>query len=196
MGALPSRYRNIIIVGLAAIFAAGAVTFVLDRREGPTPLEISFTEPTPGEGGPIQVYITGAVAEPGVYEMSDGDRVIDLLGEAGGQASDANLEAINLSLRLHDEDQVVVPRQGEPAVEVSNASSQVLAAEGRPVNINAASARELDEALPGIGEVYSQRIVDSRTWDGMFTSPEDLVERRLIPDATFEKIEHLISVGP
>ena len=196
MASIPDRYRNIIIVGIAAIFAAAAVTFVLDRREGPTPLEISFTEPTPGEGGPIEVYITGAVAEPGVYEMSDGDRVIDLLREAGGQAPDANLEAINLSLRLHDEDQVIVPRQGEPVAGPSNPSSQVLAAEGEPININAASAQELDDALPGIGEVYSQRIVDSRTWDGLFTNPEDLVERRLIPGATFEKIEHLINIGP
>ena len=37
------------------------------------------------------MYITGAVVSPGVYEMADGDRVVDLLYEAGGQAPDAEL---------------------------------------------------------------------------------------------------------
>ena len=131
------RYRNPIIIVLAALLAAAVVALVLDQRDEQA-LEIRLGEPTPG--GPIEVYITGAVARPGVYELADGDRVIDLLRQAGNFTEDANPQAINLAQRLHDEDMIVVPRLGEPASEVAGAVSL-------SVNINTATARELDAAL-------------------------------------------------
>jgi competence protein ComEA len=136
----------------------------------------------------MEVYITGAVEEPGVYEVPDGARVVDLLYEAGGPADNANLEAVNLAARLHDEDQVRVPRQGEAVSDVAGAATGA-------ININTASASELD-ALPGIGEVYSQRIVDSRTGDGPYRSVDDLMARGIIPRATFEQIRELVTAGP
>jgi competence protein ComEA len=60
------------------------------------------------------------------------------------------------------------------------------------IDINTASAALL-ETLPGIGEVYSQRIIDSRTNEGPFETTEDLVERKLIPRSTYDKIEDLIT---
>ena len=183
------RYRNPIIVGLAALLAAAVVTIIVQQRSGPDALEIRPGELTPAPGGPIEVHITGAVAQPGVYEMADGDRVVDLLYEAGGPAPDANLEAINLAKRLHDEDLVLVPRVGQ-------ANSNVLGASSLTVNINTASADELDATLPGIGEAYSQRIVESRTTDGPFATPEELLERELIPRATYDGIRDMITVGP
>jgi competence protein ComEA len=190
--------RNAVIIGLAALLAGAIVFLAVERRDGTRPLEINIAQLTPTPGGPIEVYITGAVARPGVYEMQDGDRVIDVLLEAGGAAPDANLEALNLAVRLRDEDQVTVPRIGQvaPAASSGGSASDVAAAATVPVNINTASARELDDALPGIGEVYSQRIVDSRTRDGPFTSPDDLLLRALIPRATFERIRELVTVGP
>lgn len=183
------RYRNPIIVGLAALLAAAVVTIVLQQRNGPDALEIRPGELTPAPGGPIEVYITGAIAHPGVYEMPDGDRVIDLLYEAGGPAPDANLEAINLAKRLHDEDRVIVPRFGQPVSGVAGVVS------GTAVNINTAPAETL-ASLPGIGEVYSQRIVESRATLGLFTKIEELLERELIPRATYDRIRDMITVGP
>jgi competence protein ComEA len=66
---------------------------------------------------------------------------------------------------------------------------------GALVNINTASASDLD-ALPGIGEVYSQRIVESRAAEGLFASPDDLVNRDIIPRGTYDKIRDLIAIGP
>ena len=184
--AVSDRVNQIIIIVLAAIVAAGIVWFAFDRQGGPQALEIDL--PNAIEAGPIEVYITGAIAEPGVYEMENGDRVIDVLFEAGGHTDDADLEAINLAVRLQDEDQIVVPRVGQPASTVAGTNSA-------KININTASAGELD-ALPGIGEVYSQQIVVNREANGPYGSTEELVERQVIPRSTFERIRDLITTGP
>jgi competence protein ComEA len=138
------------------------------------------------------VHVAGAVAVPGVYAVQEGDRVVDAVEAAGGPAPDADLVALNLARRVHDEDQVVVPRVGEE-LRVSQALSD--STNGALIDVNTASAAVLD-SLPGIGEVYSQRIVDSRIAGGRFESTEDLVARRLIPRATYDKIKDLITVSP
>ena len=127
---------------------------------------------------------------PGVYFLNDGDRWIDAVEAAGGPAADADVEAINLARRLHDEDQVLVPRLGERAVLGSAQAPQ-----DERININSASAAVLD-SLPDIGEVRSQSIVDSRQRDGPFPRIEELVERKLIPQSVFDQIRELITVGP
>ena len=183
------RLPTLVILALAAVLAAGIAFFVAGHRSEPAPLELVADTPRTGE--PIEVYITGAVARPGVYQLSYGDRAVDALYAAGGQTPDADLEAINLATRLRDEEQIVVPRVGA----APSGTSQVAGAATGPANINTASAAELD-ALPGIGEVYSARIVESRERDGPFQSLEDLLARDLIPRATFEKIYGLITLGP
>ena len=82
-----------------------------------------------------------------------------------------------------------MPRQGPPAAGVAGATATA------KIDINTATAQLLD-SLPGIGEVYSQRIVDSRAVNGPFVSIDDLLEREIIPRSTFEKIKDLITVGP
>jgi competence protein ComEA len=189
MDALIERYRTHIIAGLIAIIAALAVWAFLEQRDGPEPIELISDSSTPdatGDGGPITVYITGAVNQPGVYELTDGDRAIDALDAAGGAAPDANIEAVNLALRLHDEDQLTVPRLGGATSGVAGVT-----ATGTTINLNSATAAEL-EALPGIGETYAARIVDSRTTAGPFASPEELVTRELIPQGTYERIRTLV----
>ncbi len=183
---MPDRVSQIIIIALVAVVAAGIVWFAVDRQNGPGALVIDL--PNTVDEGPIEVYITGAVAEPGVYEVEPGDRVIDVLFEAGGQTDDADLTAINLALRLHDEDQIIVPRIGESVPRVAGAAT------GK-ININTASASELD-ALPGIGEVYSEQIVVNRETNGPYVSGEELVERQVLPRGTYERIRDLITTGP
>jgi len=183
---MSERINQIIIIALAGVVAAGVVWFAFDRQSGPQALQIDLPNAT--EQGPIEVYITGAVAEPGVYEVEAGDRVIDVLFEAGGHTDDADLEAINLTVRVNDEDQIVVPRVGQANADVAGDRSA-------RININTASAAELD-ALPGIGEVYSEQIVVNREANGPYVSSEELVERQVIPRGTYERIRDLITAGP
>jgi len=191
MTAWLERYRAPLLTALAGAAALGLVFFILREREGPPPLELQVGSAS-SSGSEMMVHVTGAVAAPGVYVVQEGDRVVDAVEAAGGPAPDADLVALNLARRVHDEDQVVVPRVGEkPAVsQVASASTS-----DALIDINTASAADLD-SLPGIGEVYSQRIVDSRDADGPFESTEDLVARRLIPRATYDKIKNLITVSP
>ncbi len=135
------------------------------------------------------VYVTGAVASPGVYTLRDGDRVEQAVAAAGGFAGDADPERINLARRLRDEDQVTVPRLGQPAPAVDEAAGATA-----PLDLNLATADQL-EALPGIGEVYAARIVESRASDGPFGSPDDLVARKLVPASTLERIRPYVTVG-
>jgi competence protein ComEA len=178
----PDLLQKLIPVALAAALAAGIVAFVVEQRDEPDPLEVRSGDPAK-----IEVYITGAVAQPGVYEMTEDDRVVDLLTMAGGFTEDANPEAAHLAKKLHDEDTIVVPRLSQ-----GGNSSQVAGSTGSVVNLNSASQEELI-ALPGIGEAYSRRIIDSRTNDGPFSTTDELLARALIPASTYEEIKALIT---
>jgi competence protein ComEA len=182
------RYRWLVIGLMTAPLLIGIGILVDRQLQGPQPLEINLDQ-TPS-AAEIQVYVSGAVNRSGVYFLSDGDRWIDAVEAAGGPAADADLEAVNLALRLQDEDQVLVPRLGEGA-----ALGSAQAPRDERININTASAATLDD-LPGIGEVRSQRIVDSRERNGPFSRIEELVERELIPQSVFDDIREMITVGP
>jgi competence protein ComEA len=62
------------------------------------------------------------------------------------------------------------------------------------VNINTANRAEL-EALPEIGPVKAQAIIDYRNANGPFKSPEDVMKVTGIKEGTYGKIKGLISVS-
>jgi competence protein ComEA len=139
----------------------------------------------------LKVYVSGAVAHPGVYPFRDGERVEDALKSAGGALADADLSRLNLAQRLRDEGYIVVPRLGETPVAGSSAPSSP--GQSGKVNINTATLAELD-ALPGIGATYAQRIVDYRAKNGPFQKVSDLADMKLIPQGTLDKIKDLIDL--
>jgi competence protein ComEA len=63
---------------------------------------------------------------------------------------------------------------------------------GQPVDLNSASKKDL-AALPGIGPDYAQTIIDARP----FNSKEDLLRKKVIPQATYDKIQDRVTAsGP
>jgi competence protein ComEA len=176
------RYRWLIVALLSVPLLSGIAYLISDRMDGPAELQITNTEvPTD-----IRIYISGAVTNPGVYPAEYGDRWIDALEAAGGPAADADLNAVNLSRRIQDEDQIFIPRLG--GTDVAGAAQQSL------VNINTADESELD-SLPGIGQVRARNIIQSRTSEGPYTSIDDLVARKIIPESVFADIVTLITIS-
>lgn len=136
-------------------------------------------------GTPIRVHVTGAVVAPGVYELAAGHRVEDAVAAAGGATQGADLQAVNLARRLRDGEQVRIEGQSAPVAPGP--------ANGQPLDLNLATREELMD-LPGIGEAYSRRIVDSRAADGPFTAVDDVLERNLVPERTLDGIRALVTV--
>ena len=147
----------------------------------------------------IQVYVTGAVAKPGVYRLEPEARVYEALDMAGALPT-ANLKNINLALKLEDGQAIMVPAVGEQTADnilggigTGGLSTSNPNSPGK-VNINSASAQELDEKLPGIGPTIAQRIVEYRTSQGSFSKIEDLTEVSGIGDKKFTELKDLITV--
>ncbi|HXG76322.1 MAG TPA: ComEA family DNA-binding protein [Gaiellaceae bacterium] len=162
------------------------------------PLEAVVTPPS---RPPLVVYVVGAVRRPGLYRLRDGARVADAVARAGGAARRADLAALNLAAPLVDGLQVVVPRRmerqassGPPAVGRASGSGPAMpgTAAAARVSLSAASAEELD-ALPGIGPVTAQHIVDYRTEHGPFRSVDDLDAVPGIGPARIEQLRDLVT---
>ena len=162
-------------------------------------LELTDAVDAEGAGGQvaptIAVHVSGAVAAPGVYELEEGARVADAVELAGGFLEGAAENALNLARVLNDGEQVVVPTAEEHAAQQSAAeASGGAAGVGGKVNINTASAEQLD-TLPGVGESTAQKIIADREANGPFSSPEDLKRVSGIGDKKYAELADLITVG-
>ncbi|MGI6453251.1 MAG: helix-hairpin-helix domain-containing protein [Syntrophomonadaceae bacterium] len=138
----------------------------------------------------IKVYVTGEVNRPGVFEVPEGTRVYEAVELAGGVTEKSDVLHVDMARKLSDEETVLIPAQGENPVVQGGFSSPSSAL----VNINNASAQELDERLPGIGPAIAQRIVDYRTTYGPFKNIEDIKKVSGIGDKKFEELKGLIRV--
>jgi competence protein ComEA len=162
------RFYLFVTVFLVIAAIAGGIMLAVQRsRSQPVEIVLSQTEPPELSG---EVYIGGAVANPGIYSLKEGDTLQTLLFDAGIEP-DADLSHIEL----------YIPREGEEQ-------------SPQKIDINRAEPWLL-EALPGIGEVLAQRIVDYRSENGFFRRIEDLLKVSGIGEATFEKIEDYITVS-
>lgn len=178
-----------ITVGGAGLWYARSLPRPVEVRAAPAAATSATSSP---DVVPILVDVAGWVRRPGVYEFHDGDRVIDAIEAAGGARRGAALDALNLAAPLADGTQILVPRRQAPG-SVGSVPSVGGGATPSKVNINAASAAEL-EALPGVGEVIAQRIVDYRTANGPFGSVDDLLDVSGIGEVTLENIRDLVTV--
>ncbi|MCH8184908.1 MAG: ComEA family DNA-binding protein [Chloroflexi bacterium] len=176
------------VLTAAAILAAvaGAIVFMIGRSPS-SGIEVSLQPAASRSPVALQAYVTGAVNDPGVYTLEDGDRLGQLVEAAGGATSDADLEAINLAALLRDEDHWHIPRIGEvPKVTTAGAANPL----GK-IDVNSATSVQLEE-LPGIGEVKARSIIQYRESNGPFASVDELLAVRGIGPATLDAIRDLV----
>lgn len=157
------------------------------------------TAPAPTK---VVVHVAGAVTLPGVVELPVGARVNDAVRVAGGFRTDADPNRINLAAVLSDGSRLYVPALGEvvasvdsgaPASGSSSGGPWLPGAAVAPVNLNSATAAELD-GLPGVGPSTANAILEFRKKSGGFTSVEQLQEVSGIGPAKFEKLLPLVVV--
>lgn len=207
--------RILIILGVGSAFIAGYVVsqmypvFYFDKPSD------NAIENTCTDAGDIAVEITGAVSDPGVYDLKEGSRTIEAIKVAGDFTSDYDYywvsKNINLSQILKDEQKIFIPfetlgysvGQGNCPREIfaplqpsqigesSGSSSEVAGTTSSvagKVNVNTATFDELD-ALPGIGATYAGKIVANRPYSGV----EEFKEKSGLTNSVYEKIKDLIS---
>ena len=137
------------------------------------------------------IDVTGEVVSPGVYELPAGSRVIDAIKAAGGARPKAALSDLNLARIIKDGEQIYVDPIYKAGVSI-RAGSKAAVPRG-PININRASASELD-SLDGIGPVIAKRIIAYRTTNGAFLAVEDLLKVSGIGDAKLAQFKEKIRV--
>jgi competence protein ComEA len=118
----------------------------------------------------VVVSVVGLVVRPGLVTLPTGARVAEAIEAAGGLSPEADPASVNLAAVVADGQQIAVGVGG--SVESGSTAAPGQGSAG-PVNLNTAGVAELD-ALPGIGPVLAQRIVDHRTREGPFTSVDQL----------------------
>ncbi len=148
----------------------------------------------------VVVYICGAVVSEGVYTLSYGSRVVDVLDMAGGYKEDAAKGYVNLAEPLSDGDKIYIPFQDEVDDE-KNISQKIKGKDDiygssdgdRLVNINKATRDEL-MTLPGIGGSKADDIISYREEHGKFSKIEDLMNISGIKTGVFNKIKDMITI--
>lgn len=142
-----------------------------------------MTEP---QEQPLYVYISGAVAKPGLYRFEKAVRVGEALESAGQMLAYAERQAVNLAEPITDGQHIHIPYdlQGTPA---SAGSDDGL------ISLNEADEAKL-ATLPGIGPSMAQRIIEHRQENGPFTDISDLQKVKGIGPAKYKQLQDKVKL--
>lgn len=138
----------------------------------------------------LYVHVCGAVRNPGVYKMQEGQRVFEAVEAAGGFSEEADESWLNLAELVSDGMKVeVLTRQQAEEWQVSGQES----GKKTKINLNLATKEQL-MTLRGIGEARAEDIIRYRTEHGKFEKIEDIMQISGIKESAFEKIKEDITV--
>lgn len=130
--------------------------------------------------GQLIVHVIGDVNKPGIVKLPLGSRVIDAIEAAGGFASDANQQSLNLAAPIDDGQLIEV-------------GGQSINQNDTRINLNSATIDQL-ESLPGIGQVMASRIIQWRSEHNRFSSIDELQEIEGIGTKLFSRIKDLVRI--
>lgn len=194
----------VLLLGVGALAMTAGKGVVVERSGGSGQRSAATDAATP-QAQTIVVDVDGAVAAPGVYDLSVASpRVRDAIAAAGGLAEDADTSTINMAALVVDASKVHVPRASEQQAS-GTAAGGGSAGEGTGtgggaggvsnglVNINSATSEEL-QTLSGVGEATANAIIRDREANGPFASIEDLMRVSGIGQKKFAKISGSICV--
>ncbi|MBE7056805.1 MAG: hypothetical protein E7388_05110 [Ruminococcaceae bacterium] len=190
-------YLKYVAIGIVAVVAV-LLGFYLSKTEdnnvititaAPSVSPSAYVDP-PTPPVEIHVYVVGEVENPGVYKISSGSMISDVISLAGGFTKNANPEAINMVEIIYANTMINVPAVGDTFVSPIEPSGS----HGGKININTAGIDELCN-LSGIGESTAKKIIAYRETNGPFSSIEDIMNVPGIKEARFMVIKEDICVG-
>jgi competence protein ComEA len=184
----PGR-RGVVAIVVLALVAAALAGFGAWRAR---PATVPLAAPVPVDASPsgaalLVVAVAGKVRRPGVVRLPGGSRVADAVAAAGGALPGADLTLVNLARKVVDGEQIVI---GVPAPAAPPGGGPQAA--GGLVNLNTATLAQFD-ALPGVGPVLAQRLVEYRTANGGFRSVDQLREVDGIGESRFQRLKDLVT---
>ena len=189
----PTRKHLLVAVACAVVLLFGAGKLLgggSGSQAALAPPAAPPAETTTAAPQALVVDVVGAVRRPGLYRLSAGARIADAVSRAGGATRKAELALLNLAAPLADGQQVVVPQHGSAPVAAATAAGTGVAA--GPVHLNTATLEQLD-ALPGVGPVTAQKILDYRQKHGSFASVDELDAVPGIGPARMDQLKDLVA---
>ncbi|WP_205328014.1 helix-hairpin-helix domain-containing protein [Glycomyces sp. YM15] len=189
-----SHLNRWVLVTVALLVAAVGLSVTLLSWPDAEPTATAPAAPveaTAADPKTIIVSVAGAVKEPGIVELEAGSRVADAIEAAGGLADGADPGFLNLARVVADGDLVAVPDATASGAAAPGDTEG--ASSGGLVNVNVASAAELD-ALKGIGPVLAERIIEYRDANGSFGSLDELSEVSGIGTALLEQLRDQVTL--
>ncbi|MCC6485348.1 MAG: helix-hairpin-helix domain-containing protein [Armatimonadetes bacterium] len=219
---LPGDFASVDIVELSEKPAAGSDPMPdLGSGMADNAASESASAASGAQTSEVVVHVAGMVKNPGVYRLAPGERVVDALKKAGGARDSADLDSINLAARPQDGEQIYVPKKGSAppdslvglspegaakstvssaipprlraAHSLSGGSPSGSPSAHRVVNINTATAAELD-TLPGVGPSTARSILEYRKAVGGFARVEDLINVKGIGEKKFAQMKPWVVV--
>ena len=217
------RYRKQIILGIILLTILGVSSFFVIRnvmsnkkeKKDEVIVEKSIEKKEVEKEKLLQVDIKGEIINPGIYELDNDSRVIDVINKAGGLTENANTSVINLSKKITDEMVIIIYSNEEvndfkttkeieeQVIEkciqkdenslindacIENDKNEVTG----KININTASLEELMK-LPGVGESKAKSIIEYRETKSKFNTIEDIKNVNGIGDNLFAQIKENIT---
>ena len=176
-------FLNVVIAILILFFLFGFI-ISLYYSNRPLPEIIFKNAPEYNQISKKFSYISGGIVKPGVYEINESTRIIDLINLAGGFLKEVDhssiAEKINLSKIVQDEEHIFIPIKNYSLLPRNNQS--------KLISLNNSSLDQL-VSLPGIGPSTAQKIINNRP----YSSIEDLLLVDGIGQKTLNSIKDLIS---
>lgn len=208
---MENRNKDKIIIGLiVALALVLGNNFVKDKDDNLLDNNVSLLEtdndslnekdsedPIADDNDQIKVHISGQINREGVYEVEDGDRLDDLIKQAGGLSPDADNKSLNLAMKLEDQMKIYIPSENEILDQENIDANQIVSrpdsiSENGKININTASKEEL-MTLPNVGEKRAQAIIDYRE-SKKFETIEEIKNVTGIGEKFYQAMIELITV--
>ena len=165
-----ANYRMLIALSLVALIIVGGVFLIQQQPWSKESLEITLVTPASTSTTEWEVYVDGAVENPGWYSLEQDNDIRDVLSMAGG--SNSNTNPVKAKLHIYENGSSIAPQL---------------------ISINRAQDWLLD-ALPGIGTALAQNIVQYREENGHFVLIEELLLVSGIGQAKYDGVKGLITV--